>query len=151
MTTGVYRANEIITERFKAVGFNSVTFGSITEKDIKKQTIMPLLHLVLTGVDHAKNSITVNYVGFMLDLIDDNNLDPREMKNEFRLANNVEDVFHDLNFKYRQALLSINKDVDINATVAYNSIDANIEDAQNKLCGYTINSFAITLEGNDLC
>ena len=41
MSEGIYKADELLINALKAEGFNTVTFGDISEADLNKQRIYP--------------------------------------------------------------------------------------------------------------
>ena len=137
MNTGIYRANELLFAAFKAEGFNTVTFGTVSETDLDKQNIFPMAHMTLVDRALTGNTDTFNYTLQLLDVIDFNSLDPRESKNEMGLTNNVEDIFHDLGYRFNRAWLSFRKDV-TNIVEVDDSITltAGYHEAQNYLAGY---------------
>ena len=149
--TGVYKANEVLYNAFIANGFNTVTFGDITQVDLNKQTIFPLCHISLTSSDHTPNTMVLNYEGVIVDAIDSNNLDPREMLNKFLLTSNIEDVLHDLNYNFAKAIKTLRNNLDDNITIPDTvSIDVRYDEGQNKLAGYYW-TLSITMRGNNIC
>lgn len=147
----IYKADELLFNALKAEGFKTVTFGTITEVDLSKQTIFPMCHLTLTDNTFTNNITTITYDIRILDVVDENSLDPRKMQNDFGLTSNIEDVFHDLAFKFNRAYQTFRHDtsniVDVPDTI---SMIPGYAEMQNKLAGYQI-SLPITLPNEGLC
>lgn len=151
MTTGIYKADEVLFNALKAEGFNTVTFGTITEADLKKQTIYPLCHITLQDVVFTNAIQTITYNLTVLDLVDENANNPRTALNDFRLTSNIEDVFHDLAYRFNRAYQEFKRDtaniIDVPDTVTLSSGYAEL---QNKLAGYNV-TFDIILPTEGLC
>lgn len=49
---------------------NTVSFGDITEIDLRKQTIFPLAHIMLNSVTNRDNVLVYNISVFAMDLVD---------------------------------------------------------------------------------
>lgn len=148
-STGIYRADEILYDALKDVGFNTITFGDPNQVNLDKQNIFPLAHLVLVSSARTQNTQAVSYEVVVLDSVDSNDLDPRQSKNNFRLTTNFEDVWSDLDnrlgemqqkFVRRQDLVTLD---DFTASaVRYK--------AQNILTGWEL-SLTITIPTIGLC
>lgn len=149
--TGVYKANEVLYDALTANGFNTVTFGDITQVDLNKQTIFPLCHISLTDVGLNTNNQVLSYEGVIVDAIDSNNLDPRDMKNKFLLTSNLEDVLHDLAYNFARAVKTIRRNMDDNIVLNNDvSISVRYDEGQNKLAGYYW-TLSVTMRGNNIC
>lgn len=150
-STGIYRVNELLHDALKAEGFVTVTFGTESEKDLSKQNIFPYAHLTLTSRDISSSIDTITYEIAILDVVDEGNDDPRESLNQFGLTNNIEDVFHDLGYKFNRAYQTFRKDtmniVDVPDTL---SMTPGYAEVQNKLAGYLI-TLAITIPNTGTC
>ena len=103
MDLGVYGVNKVFNDALRGEGFKHISFGDVSEKDLNKQSIFPLAHLTLLSnrLTPAVNFYT--YEIYILDVVDVNTNNPRESKNELSLTTNIEDVFHDLSFKFNRA------------------------------------------------
>lgn len=151
MNSGIYRINELLYQALKAQGFKTITFGTVSEVDLNKQNIYPIAHLTFIDRTLTSSTDSFNYSLQLLDIIDVNSLDPRESKNDLRLTNNVEDIFHDLGYKFNRAWLSFKRE-------AYNLADvedsitltAGYSEAQNYLAGYEA-TFNITIPNTGDC
>jgi hypothetical protein len=151
MEYGVYRIDKILTDALKGAGFKRVTFGDVSEKDLQKQTIFPFAHLTLLTNQQTRSIETFTYEIAILDIVDVNSNDPRESKNELSLTSNVEDVFHDLGFKWNKAWQTVvttaNNQIQLPESITLN---AGYAEVQNKLAGYTIN-LSITIPNSGVC
>ena len=96
MDYGLYNANETISSKLKASGINRVTFGDPSEFDQNKNGVMPYSHMVLDGSLMRDTTHVYNYRIAVADLVDSNNISPREVYNSLTLSDNKEDIFHDL-------------------------------------------------------
>jgi|LGOV01.1.fsa_nt_gb hypothetical protein len=147
----IYKADQLLVAALKAEGFQTVTFGTVSETDLKKQSIFPLCHVTLVSNSFTNSITTITYDITILDVVDVNSLDPREMQNDFGLTSNIEDVFHDLAFKFNRAYQTFRKDTASIIEVPDNvSLDAGYAEMQNKLAGYRL-SLPITLANSGLC
>jgi len=147
---GVYGINNLLHDALVDQGFRRVTFGTVSETDLQDQSIMPLAHLSLLSNRLTTQVSYFNYEIHILDLVDDNSNNPRESLNELSLISNVEDVFHDLSFKFNRAWQSIKKNADDIVELPEDVILTAGFAAQNKLAGYTI-SIEITIPNSGIC
>ena len=148
---GLYQTNELLHDKLKEVGFNTITFGDASEVDLNKQNIFPLCHISLVDRTLNSNNQVSQYQVILLDLVDENNLDPRESLNDFRLTHNVEDIFHDLSHKFNKAYQGFRKDLDNIVEVTDSvTLTAFYAKAQNKLAGYEA-TFEITIPTFGIC
>lgn len=69
------RSFYLITEAIKNQlkndpSINTVSFGDITEIDLRKQTIFPLAHITLNSVTNRDNVLVYNISVFAMDVVD---------------------------------------------------------------------------------
>lgn len=151
MDYGVYRVDKILTDALKGEGFNTVTFGDNNEADIQKQNIYPYAHLTLTSNVQTTQIETFTYEITILDLVDSNSFDPRDSKNQLSLTTNVEDVFHDLSYKWNRAWQTVKKTANNQIQFPDSvTLNAGYAELQNKLAGYTI-TLEITIPNLGIC
>lgn len=147
----IYEANEILFSKFQAQEFGTITFGDVTEVDLKKQSMLPLAHIVLDSIENTDTSVNISYSGVVVDSVDSNNLDPRNSLNNFRRTDNLEDVFHDLARRLRRVFLSIHKDTTTNIDIVGNyTFEALYDDGQNDFAGYRW-TVVLSLRGANIC
>ena len=60
----------IKTELENDPSINTVSFGDITELDLRKQTMFPLGHIMLNSVTNRNNVLVYNLSIFVMDLVD---------------------------------------------------------------------------------
>jgi hypothetical protein len=60
----------IKTELENDPSVNTVSFGDITDLDLRKQTIFPLSHIMLNSVTNQDNVLVYNLSIFVMDLVD---------------------------------------------------------------------------------
>jgi hypothetical protein len=73
------------------------------------------------------------------------------MANDFRLTTNIEDVFHDLAYRFNRAYQSWRKDTaNIIEVAASVTLDAGYAEVQNKLAGYTT-TIDMTIANTGVC
>jgi hypothetical protein len=147
MNTGVYRTNEIIYNSLKD-NFNKITFGDPSLVDMNKMDLFPLAHVSITNITNTRNTKTISYQIVIFDLIDENNLEETDIKNNFRLTNNLEDVIHDLDFRFMKTWGSMKSLLE--ETPDSVNLELLYSEGFNKLAGYEIN-FDIILEQNGYC
>ena len=150
MDYNLYSANSIIFNKLKECGFSRITFGDPSEVDNDKNNIMPYAHMVLDGAV-MNNAVNVfNYRIVVLDLVDSNNISPRDVLNELTLSDNKEDIFHDLASRVSKFKSLIRQDVDIIESTEEISLDTISDQGQNALLGYEF-AFSITIEAAGIC
>lgn len=151
MDYGIYRVDKVLTDALKGEGFKRVTFGSLSEKDLQKQSIYPLAHLTIVSDVQTRNVQTISYQIAILDIVDVNSDNPRDSKNDMSLTNNIEDIFHDLSFKWNKAWQKVAKNT-INMVQLPDSITLNAGYAigENHLAGYTID-IEVTIPNTGAC
>ncbi len=111
---------------------------------------MPYAHMVLDGAV-MNNAVNVfNYRIVVLDLVDSNNISPRDVLNELTLSDNKEDIFHDLASKVNDFKSLIRQDLDIIESTDEISLSTISDQGQNALLGYEF-SFSITIEAAGIC
>jgi hypothetical protein len=94
-----YTIIKLISDRLKAGGFKTVTFGEIDEVDIERQNIFPLAHIVPETSGIARQPFTYSFTIVALDLVlfpKGNPLD--EVTPEFG-QDNTQDVLADIHFR----------------------------------------------------
>ena len=150
MDYGLYNANETISSKLKASGINRVTFGDPSEFDQNKNGVMPYSHMVLDGSLMRDATHVYNYRIWVADLVDSNNISPREVFNSLTLSDNKEDIFHDLAQRINKFKSLIRQDLDIIEST--NEIDLSTigETGQHALIGYEF-AFSITVESPGIC
>ena len=110
-----------------------------------------MAHLTLSSNVQTSQINTFTYEVAILDLVDVNSDDPRDSKNELSLTSNIEDVFHDLSFKWNRAWQSIKKDINQEVELpASITLQPGYAEVQNKLAGYTI-TFDIIIPNSGIC
>jgi hypothetical protein len=66
----LYKVLDIIKSELETNTFvNDVTFGSLTEVDLRKQTIFPLANLTLNSVTHNDNNLSFNFTLVNVDIV----------------------------------------------------------------------------------
>ena len=151
MSNGIYRVDKVIATALQNAGFKRVTFGQEGEVDLQKQSIYPLAHMTINSNTQTSSISTFSYEITILDLVDVNSESPRDSLNQMSLTTNIEDVFHDLSYKWSVAWRGIkqaaNNQIELPDSVTLN---AGYAEVQNKLAGYTI-AFEITIPNTPLC
>ena len=71
-TKGFYNVIEIIKTTLSAEPFvNTVSYGSIDEIDLDKQTIFPLAHVVVNNCVIGTKTLTMNVSILAMDIVDE--------------------------------------------------------------------------------
>ena len=66
-----YKVIDSIKEAVNAEPFNSnVSYGSIDEIDLNKQSIFPLAHIEINNAEINENYVTFNVTLYLMDLVD---------------------------------------------------------------------------------
>lgn len=90
--TGFYNVTDKIKDTLAAEPFvNTVTYGSLDDVDLNKQTIFPLSHLIVNNCNVANNTLTFNISVLSMDIVDENNT---EETDDFVGNDNEQDVLN---------------------------------------------------------
>lgn len=97
---GYYHITEKIRDIAVADGYiNVITEGDISEVDLNKQTIFPLLHIVPTNATIGVKTTTIDLTLMCLNVVDISNTDLRDELDPFFRQDNEQDVLNEtLNF-----------------------------------------------------
>ena len=70
--TGFYNVTKKIKDALNAEPFvNTVSFGSLDDVDLNKQTIFPLSHIIVNNCNVASNTMTFNISILAMDIVDE--------------------------------------------------------------------------------
>ena len=90
--TGFYNVTDKIKDTLAAEPFvNTVTYGSLDDVDLNKQTIFPLSHLIVNNCNVANNTLTFNISVLAMDLVDESKA---EVEDDFVGNDNEQDVLN---------------------------------------------------------
>lgn len=90
--TGFYNVTDKIKDTLAAEPFvNTVTYGSLDDVDLNKQTIFPLSHLIVNNCNVANNTLTFNISVLAMDVVDESKA---EVEDEFVGNDNEQDVLN---------------------------------------------------------
>lgn len=90
--TGFYYAVSTLKDYLKANGFiNTVTTGDIYEIDLAKQTIYPLVHIIVNNATPKESNLSFNMSVLFMDLIDISKSDTTDV---FENNDNLLDVLN---------------------------------------------------------
>ena len=90
--TGFYNVTDKIKDTLAAEPFvNTVTYGSLDDVDLNKQTIFPLSHLIVNNCNVANNTLTFNISVLAMDVVDESKA---EVEDEFVGNDNEQDVMN---------------------------------------------------------
>ena len=137
--TGIYGIDNILITGLKDAGFNTVTFGDPEQVNLDKQNIFPLAHIVLSNSVRNTSTQTASYFVRVVDIIDFNSLDSREMTNKLKQTRNYEDVLHDLDYKINfmwQSILRSSDPITVSESI---TLETRYYTGQNQLTGYDFN------------
>ena len=150
MDYGLYDANGILGSKLRAAGFNTVTFGSPSEVNWNKNTIMPLAHMTLDSSINGVATQQYDYRVIVADLPDTNNISPRDVANDLTLSDNKEDILHDLAERVNVVIRALIRDVDVIDSTAELTMITVISESKDGLIGYTF-TMSITIESASIC
>jgi len=90
--TGFYNVTDKIKDALAAEPFvNTVSFGSLDDIDLNKQTIFPLSHMIVNNCNVAENILTFNISILSMDVVDESKL---EASDDFVGNDNEQDVLN---------------------------------------------------------
>jgi len=90
--TGFYNVTDKIKDTLAAEPFvNTVTYGSLDDVDLNKQTIFPLSHLIVNNCNVANNTLTFNISVLAMDVVDESKA---EVEDDFVGNDNEQDVLN---------------------------------------------------------
>ena len=90
--TGFYNVTDKIKDALAAEPFvNTVTYGSLDDVDLNKQTIFPLSHLIVNNCNVDENILTFNISILAMDVVDESKL---EASDDFVGNDNEQDVLN---------------------------------------------------------
>lgn len=79
---------------------NTVTFGEISDVDIQKQSVFPLVHMTIDSANlsgNMFNTLEVQLSFIVMDLVDYSKADPRYTSNELgKNVGNLQDVLNNM-------------------------------------------------------
>lgn len=89
---GFYNVTDKIKDALAAEPFvNTVTYGSLDDIDLDKQTIYPLSHIIVNNCSVAENILTFNISILSMDIVDESK---DEVTDDFVGNNNEQDVLN---------------------------------------------------------
>lgn len=89
---GFYNITDKIKDALNAEPFvNTVTYGSLDDVDLNKQTIFPLSHLIVNNCTVGTNTLTFNISILAMDVVDESK---EEVTDEFVGNDNEQDVLN---------------------------------------------------------
>ena len=89
---GFYNVTEQLKTALAAEQFvNTVTFGSLDDVDLNKQTIFPLSHIIVNNTTVAKSTVSYNITILAMDIVDESK---EETTDIFVGNNNEQDVLN---------------------------------------------------------
>ena len=90
--TGFYNITDKIKDTLAAEPFvNTVTYGSLDDVDLNKQTIFALSHLIVNNCNVANNTLTFNISVLSMDVVDESKA---EVEDDFVGNDNEQDVLN---------------------------------------------------------
>ena len=90
--TGFYDLTDKIKDTLQAEPFvNTVTYGSLDDVDLNKQTIFPLSHIIVNNCTVVSNLLRFNISVLAMDIVDESKL---ETTDDFVGNNNEQDVLN---------------------------------------------------------
>ena len=130
---------------------NTVSFGDITELDLRKQTMFPLAHIMLNSVTNRDNVLVYNLSIFVMDVVDSSKDATVDWfignDNEQDILNTCLVVINRLTTKLRKGALFINK-YQLDADVVFEPF---VERFDNALAGF-VGTFDILVTNDiDIC
>ena len=147
-----YLLTQAIKDELEAdPSINTVSFGDITELDLRKQTIFPLAHIMLNTVTNRDNVLVYNLSVFVMDVVDTSKSQTTDWfvgnDNEQDVLNTCLVVINKLATKLRKGALFVNK-YQLDADVVFEPF---VERFDNSLAGF-VGTFDILVTNDiDIC
>jgi hypothetical protein len=147
-----YLLTQAIKDELEAdPSINTVSFGDITELDLRKQTMFPLAHIMLNSVTNRDNVLVYNLSVFVMDVVDTSKSQTTDWfvgnDNEQDVLNTCLVVINKLATKLRKGALFINK-YQLDADVVFEPF---VERFDNSLAGF-VGTFDILVTNDiDIC
>lgn len=141
----------IKTELENDPSVNTVSFGDITELDLRKQTIFPLAHIMLNSVTNRDNVLVYNLSIFAMDLVDSSKSETEDWfkgnDNEQDVLNTSLNVLNKLTTKLRKGALFLDR-YQLDADVIFEPF---VDRFDNALAGF-VGTFDILVTNDvDIC
>ena len=90
--TGFYNVTQKIKDSLNAEPFvNTVSYGSLDDVDLNKQTIFPLSHIIVNNCNVSENVLVFNISIMAMDVVDESKL---EATDDFIGNDNEQDVLN---------------------------------------------------------
>jgi hypothetical protein len=90
--TGFYNVTQKIKDSLNAEPFvNTVSYGSLDDVDLNKQTIFPLSHIIVNNCNVSENVLVFNISIMAMDIVDESKL---EATDDFIGNDNEQDVLN---------------------------------------------------------
>lgn len=141
----------IKTELENDPSVNTVSFGDITELDLRKQTMFPLAHIMLNSVTNRDNVLVYNLSIFAMDLVDVSKSETADWfkgnDNEQDVLNTSLNVLNKLTTKLRKGALFLDR-YQLDSDVIFEPF---VERFDNSLAGF-VGTFDILVTNDiDIC
>ena len=143
---GFYQITKALNDELKTAGFNTVTFGDITQVDLKRQTIYPLAHITPDVVTSQDATLNYSFQVLGMDLIDFNKDDVDDENVPFYGIDNKQDVLHDILLRLQQAVEQFKRGDQFDALMQLQepmAYDPFVERFENVLAGWSF-TFSVT-------
>ena len=150
--TGFYNVTDKIKDTLAAEPFvNTVTYGSLDDVDLNKQTIFPLSHLIVNNCNVANNTLTFNISVLAMDVVDESKA---EVEDDFVGNDNEQDVLN-TQLAVLNRLIAILQRGDV-YTDKYQVVGAVgcepfVDRFENKLAGWTMTTDILIPNGMTIC
>ena len=137
-----YNVTDKLKETLRSYeGISTVTFGDITQVDLKRQSIFPLAHIVVNSADLLGNVINFNFSILFLDLVDESDQDLNKQEEPFYGINNLQDVYNSLLAQANHLDQDLRRGdlFSERYTVTTGSLEATQDHLENVLAGWVMN------------
>ena len=149
---GFYNITDKIKDTLNAEPFvNTVTYGSLDDVDLNKQTIFPLSHLIVNNCTVGTNTLTFNISILAMDVVDESKEEETDgfvgNDNEQDVLNTCLTVINKLTTKLRKGALFLDR-YQLDADVIFEPF---VERFDNSLAGF-VGTFDILVTNDiDIC
>lgn len=151
--SGYFGITDSIRKAFEGTNrVNTITHGDLSQVDLSRQSIYPLVHVVSQGANFDGNTTDYTFGITIMDIVDFTRDNPGEAVRPFYGNDNVQDILHDLSTTIELALDELHRGdlyVDLfrlqDGGVSGSSF---ISDGENMVAGWNITIDTITVSAS---
>lgn len=102
---GYFGITDAIRKAFNGTGrVQTITHGDLSQVDLNRQNIYPLVHVTSTGVSFQPNTTSYSFNISVMDILDFTRTATKDEVEPFYGNDNLQDILHDLGLTIEQAI-----------------------------------------------